>query len=824
MLSSTKRGLLKVFIGSPGDLTPEREVTRRVVDELNRSLGRQLNIHVDLLGWEDTTPGVGRPQSLINRDVEECDLFVGMLWKRWGTPSGEFSSGFEEEFEIARERNEKTGSPEIWLAFKGIEASLLADPGDQLKRVLAFKQAQIAARTVLFKEFNSEDEWASYLRSWLMNLIGMRVREELELSRSGLLDSGAADTPSSSPNTGGEVLGTNARIPFQLQATAGKFQNALGSGADSDYTDRMTDFDQFDTVRLFVAVKSWLSSRFTSEVLSTHEIQLLYLQRDQLELLPIELELVIRTLAADKSNTAAGWYWFRELSDEQTTDALLSLFRTDPLTEVRERSMEILRESNLQPSEQGKQELARSADEEADPTVLNSILDYVSSWDDPTYIDDLVRFTLRLDHVGFRARLALFRAKLRLNPSEAVGEEVQTILGLPNDIREELTIRISTLDVPTLERGISNSDPEIRYAAARALLQRDKLDSNIASILLKDGDIDVRSIAVQGLIKNGADITPDVIREALKTEQQGSLGFRKRQESLTVDKAVEQLFEKLSEQELKSRIDWFDLNGYLAYKVWAKKFFAQNRTIIREHLRNGFQEIRTASENRMRTQYGSLAEEIVEAWEKVNSYILSQFNAAALAALVQNGTSKDLPAVRKRLKGRKADARNELIESLRLIGRIGQEQDISTILAIARESHGLVRTEALQSALGIRPGINGVVPGLLDSDLPQFVYVGVASIVDQPPSDTYHLVYPLLHHQQIEIRSVAIGYLFEQFQRGTIDLEFVLQTYLQSPTYYYNVVTWLDRLLYAPVALRSYYARLLIAEGKRVSDQWKELS
>src|ERR1035438_10095328 len=99
------RRILTVFIASPSDLADERKKTFEVVAEINEVV-KNIDWSIDLLGWEDTLPGYGRPQGLINRDVERCDLFIGMLWRRWGTEpalDSKFSSGFEEEFSIARE-------------------------------------------------------------------------------------------------------------------------------------------------------------------------------------------------------------------------------------------------------------------------------------------------------------------------------------------------------------------------------------------------------------------------------------------------------------------------------------------------------------------------------------------------------------------------------------------------------------------------------------------------------------------------------------------------------------------------------------------------
>ncbi len=89
-----------IFLASPSDLQVERKRAKQAVEFVNSASGRALDWHINLLGWEDTLPGVGRPQHLINEEVDRCHLFVGMLWQRWGEPpaAGGYTSGFEEEF------------------------------------------------------------------------------------------------------------------------------------------------------------------------------------------------------------------------------------------------------------------------------------------------------------------------------------------------------------------------------------------------------------------------------------------------------------------------------------------------------------------------------------------------------------------------------------------------------------------------------------------------------------------------------------------------------------------------------------------------------
>ena len=130
------RKVVKIFLGSPGDLLQERRAVKAVVDEVNALLAERLGYQVELVGWENTSSTFGRPQATINRELERCELFLGLMWKRWGTStdtSGPYSSGFEEEFTTSVARRLSQGRPEISILFKTVDQELLRDPGDELE-------------------------------------------------------------------------------------------------------------------------------------------------------------------------------------------------------------------------------------------------------------------------------------------------------------------------------------------------------------------------------------------------------------------------------------------------------------------------------------------------------------------------------------------------------------------------------------------------------------------------------------------------------------------------------------------------------------------
>src|SRR5947209_12480345 len=94
---------LRVFLASPGDVNKERKQAREVVEEINRTIAAARGVLIETVGWETHAyPSYGRDaQSLVNEQIanmDKFDLFVGIMWKRFGRPTPRAESGTEEEF------------------------------------------------------------------------------------------------------------------------------------------------------------------------------------------------------------------------------------------------------------------------------------------------------------------------------------------------------------------------------------------------------------------------------------------------------------------------------------------------------------------------------------------------------------------------------------------------------------------------------------------------------------------------------------------------------------------------------------------------------
>jgi hypothetical protein len=158
----------KIFLASPSDLLEERESINQVISELNQTFGNPNNIVLELLKWESNSApacGANDVQSIINNDIQEYDLFIGLLWMKFGTPTQKYGSGTEEEFNIAHQKFLKdNNSIQILLYFKNsVPQSLSEINPEQLIKVREFK-AGLGEKNVLYWEFNLKDELERLLR------------------------------------------------------------------------------------------------------------------------------------------------------------------------------------------------------------------------------------------------------------------------------------------------------------------------------------------------------------------------------------------------------------------------------------------------------------------------------------------------------------------------------------------------------------------------------------------------------------------------------------------------------------------------------------
>lgn len=163
---------IKIFVSSPSDLMVERERLSVVVEELNRSICPKLNVFLQLVKWEtNTIPSMGRPQQIILDQIGQYDIFIGIMWKRFGAATGKAESGTKEEFEEAYKRWKDCGEqPRIMFYFNQMPYVLRnAEEAEQLKMVLQFRSD--LENKGLIREFTGSDQFERCTREHLTTVV-----------------------------------------------------------------------------------------------------------------------------------------------------------------------------------------------------------------------------------------------------------------------------------------------------------------------------------------------------------------------------------------------------------------------------------------------------------------------------------------------------------------------------------------------------------------------------------------------------------------------------------------------------------------------------
>lgn len=166
--------IFEVFIASPVDVEPEREALETVVSEFNRTWSDTHRANLELVKWEThSRPAVGRDaQDVINGQVSSnYDIFLGIMWGRFGTATARAGSGTEEEFQIAYDRLKKGDRVQIMFYFKDAGIPPSEVDAKQIAQVQSFKRKIIDEYGGLYCKFETRDDFLAKAREHLSKTV-----------------------------------------------------------------------------------------------------------------------------------------------------------------------------------------------------------------------------------------------------------------------------------------------------------------------------------------------------------------------------------------------------------------------------------------------------------------------------------------------------------------------------------------------------------------------------------------------------------------------------------------------------------------------------
>jgi hypothetical protein len=183
----------------------------------------------------------------------------------------------------------------------------------------------------------------------------------------------------------------------------------------------------------------------------------------------------------------------------------------------------------------------------------------------------------------------------------------------------------------------------------------------------------------------------------------------------------------------------------------------------------------------------------------------NEFVTAALAGLASNGESTDVQFARHYTSTESYDLR---LEAVKVITRFGNSSDIPTLLDIAKHSEGMLQEVAARGAMRLNPEPGVAARELLLTGDAILIGIVVQSLLATNAGKTSaEFLESFLDNDKAELRTGVLAYFGEKSSEE--ELSGLLERYTSRQVYYYDVVCWLDRMLYAPPKLRDVYTKTL---------------
>lgn len=822
----------KVFLASPSDVDNERELARKVVDYTNKEF-ESFNIHLELYGWEYVRSQFGRPQATINDYLNKCDLFIGLLWRRFGSPSGKDAlTGFEEEYEEACSMKRAGQIDQVKLFFKEISRDYLSDIGPQLREVLNFKKKIKESKTIYYEEFKDENEWEVVLGKNLRHYVISKINKEEPPPTSSPIQAPISETSEGVNET--KASENVTQIIESLNKTL-KF---------------LTDGDELkkDTnARLFLFSSAlFYGDNLRTEVLKTHEIQYIYKIRKHIVPIRQERKLILRTVIDDRHEVSAGWFFFDILNHETLELILVHLSFDDPSENIRLQALNyVYKLSNF-----SHIDALINAFENYSEDEQVAILKAISKLGNLQHIytlDAIIK-----NHPSLKIVKAAWRSKLELLIREDKQAAIELIKDTPLDKRANLSEYIDELllfsdksllkvlrhDIDTnLQLEIIKYVPE-EYSddELKKILSHLIEPENVLSPATLKNDYKIRAVALKELVRRGEITDMDVIHDKLLYNEfsgRKTDGILPDLKKIDADKYIKvvliELYKRKSYDELYNKLDWYTHDDFLKYEAMVEIYYDEFKDTLHQDIEGSFKRIKDMAIDQLTRERDSFIERfpeqkngVLEKYEKIikglgelDDFIKSNYLNSALKALSRIRKTLPIELSRKILKYDlglyRSDIISNLLDSYLENGTIEDIGDLKDLLSEG-ELYADINKKLCEVLVSIdKENKENTIQYLLDTGN-QSLLKKLFSIMSEEIDDGILIkIKELLYHTTDNIRLISLAYLLRKMNDDEL-IELLEKYPMRDGTYYYNVMCWLDRCLYAPGELKEHFRTELQAK------------
>ena len=783
---SSEHKVLRLFLASPGDLAPERRMVSSLIDEVNGVYEEQ-GWRIQLQKWENVLPAANRPQDIINEQyVDTCDLFLGLVWKHWGSPPGgnEYTSGFEEEFHRAYKRFANNGEPAIWIAFKHLPKPVRTRR-KHLTHIQKFRDFLTARKIVTYKEFKTSTQLKNDLRNWILRYLNCHIQQiqRKQSVQKNIAEFRKQEGKSQHATSLANSTATNDIVEILTKAT---------TSINQSHREPLTDIQ---LAHLHVLSCTLIGPRVGALSLGVHEANMVYRNRLKLNCNAEQgEELVFHTLIL---GNVPGWYFYNTIT--KPPGAFLEEValggRTD---ELRLSALKLILNAGLGTSELDYNNFFDTLFSDQNKQIVDTAVEIFERTATASQLPLLDIANTR----GVNTKLVRLRILSRLDRNAFFDELFDSQLHYDDRLHfPDLNVD----DIPKIKKLISMNNQSARLCAISNLVKLESVEKDLLLPMLEDPTNLVRSAALRALIGIGAVSDPEIIAKSQKVISSAFLSYA---DPYDKDALLFALFSKIKLEAVESHLEAFAL-GRAAYKALSiRKSISVSQ--IRTDLSNDFERLFNLTEKR----YGLDAGTLLSDDPSTKHFLISEFRIVALQSLLELGDHESDLIVAKRF----IDDREERVSGLAIsmLAKWGDATDVPGLIVLAKK-RSQVRSQALAAAKELLQNDTTLLYKILAEGDDDLIISALEILKIQPVTPFLAILEELLYRDNTLLRKAALRFIIS----GASDTELnaLVERYPQAASYYYDVMWHLDAVLFAPHPLLEHFRKnMRLEETVNIDD------
>ena len=574
--------------------------------------------------------------------------------------------------------------------------------------------------------------------------------------------------------------------------------------------------DPLGAVRLLVFASALHYSAVGPHLLSNHVVNTAYVLRDRITLTEFEKNHLFTSMIREGNRYTPGWFWVRDGGSVGVLERLYTLATGDRDPDTRRAAVAYLtQQRNLETSRLPPDDVALTFLQDNSEDVKRAAVEYAATRGSDALIQKLEELRSDDPTLAKATDAAVAMIKVRTNPQTEVPELLRRGTEPVGVVVEALRGAARELDEASLYKALKHGHPDVRHVGATAMLERGLISENTAKELVKDDSRDVVAVGIQTLIERGEAPSAERIRELLGGPDAASLTSLRERDELVLKSLA-----KLTSEELKRHVGWLSVDGPAAYEVMGKREFGKQASDIRRDLETRFAGLKQRNIEALGKAIlasvieglGSGADEATKAaaeaaaesaLEKhvgqsteLDGFVKGRFAVAGLRVLGELGDRRDVELVRVYAESEVEEVRSVVVELLR---KWGDGSDVNRLIAISTASIvGATSEKAGRAAIELSDSPRQLVGRFLCSESPSLAEAALEILEADKSLELPEECEQLLASDSQRVRLGLAGILVERWNQNS--LRSLLDRYINRGTYYYDVVTDLDRALYSPEA------------------------